>query len=233
MFSLLSYRCGRCKRTHSFCNDMGVALWALDELFEELSSSVEHAELRQRFEDSEGKMLAVLVVANDSQEVSVLRSFSGDLGDRTDWPGFVPAVLRREKTAAQEAATVAQIRSLTAEMRFSSPERTQVLRQQRRQLSRTLMESMHDVATLQNRAGHTAPLRQVFDGSGIPSGTGTCALPKLLHAANVARLHPLAWAEAYFEHTEKRGKESRHQRLDAPCERRCDPILGFLLCDCV
>ncbi len=233
MFSLLSYRCGRCKRTHSFCNDMGVALSALDELFLELSSSPEHAELCQRFEDSEGKMLAVLVVANDSQEVSVLRSFSGDLGGRMDWPGFVPSVLRRERTAVQEEATLVQIRRIEAEMRSSSPERVLVLRQERRQLSRALMETMHDAATLQNRAGYTAPLRQVFDGKGIPSGTGTCALPKLLHAANVEGLHPLAWAEAYFEHTQKRGLESRHQQLDAPCVHRCVPILGFLLCDCV
>lgn len=227
-----TFRCGRCKQLHVVHNDPLAAQLHLESLFHQLEALLEHAELRERMEASNGKMLAVLLTRNSRDEAVVLNAFSGDLGGIPDWPGFVPSVLRRERTAELEALTLQRIRSLEVEMQHCTAQRALELKRQRRQLSRSLMSAMHDAATLRNRAGFVAPLREAFDGRGMPSGTADCALPKLLHEANVQGLEPLAWAEAFYAPAGQRGSGSRHLRIEPPCLARCVPIIGFLLCRC-
>jgi tRNA pseudouridine32 synthase/23S rRNA pseudouridine746 synthase len=86
---------------------------------------------------------------------------------------------------------------------------------------------MFAAAALTNARGERRPLQEVFVGQGIPGGTAGCAVPKLLEAANVARLRPIALAEAWWGPT-LNGRY--HGDVQPPCDRKCKPILGHLLC---
>lgn len=97
----------------------------------------------------------------------------------------------------------------------------------RRTTSARLMAAMFDAAAFTNAHGERSPLRDIFVGTGIPSGTGECVVPKLLDAANRARLTPVAMAEAWWG-PEQNGR--RHGEIQPPCTRKCAPILGHLLC---
>ena len=87
---------------------------------------------------------------------------------------------------------------------------------------------MFDAMSLTSARGVTLPLRQVFVAPfGMPSGTGECAIPRLLHAANRTGIRPVGLAEAWWGPPV--GKRV-HGQLQPPCERKCLPILGHLLC---
>ena len=69
----------------------------------------------------------------------------------------------------------------------------------------------------------------VFLGPAMPTGTGECCAPKLLHHAATHGLTPLGLAEFYVGRTNRSGTR-RHGEFYAPCAEKCAPILGFLLC---
>lgn len=45
-----------------------------------------------REEIDRGKMFGVLIVEADNSKIGYLRAYSGQIGGRSDWEGFVPAV---------------------------------------------------------------------------------------------------------------------------------------------
>lgn len=142
------------------------------------------------------------------------------------------ALLERlaEEARAAEASATTRDEALIADARraFEAEEsRLRTLRELRREASVALSTAMFDAAALTNARGERRPLREVFVGQGIPGGTAGCAVPKLLEAANVARLRPLALAEAWWGPT-LNGRH--HGDVQPPCERKCKPILGHLLC---
>lgn len=106
--------------------------------------------------------------------------------------------------------------------------RLHALRIERRDASLRLSTAMFDAAGVTNARGLRRPLREVFAGDAIAGGTADCAVPKLLEAANVAGWRPVAIAEAWWGPPIG---ERRHGDVQPPCERKCLPILGFLLCD--
>ncbi|MEW5853495.1 MAG: hypothetical protein AB2A00_32260 [Myxococcota bacterium] len=288
--------CRRCGREHLLHNDVALALQTLDALFTRLHDTA-NDEVRAALDASRGKMVGVLV----GQGGQVLTSFSGDLGGRAEWPGWVPPVEKRELTAQLEAETLARIAAIELELgacdvegarqrlaeveaavreeavarrrqqaeerearrdqvdawewerqkrsawREGKPareaararvesardavraveEKVRTLRESRRNASATLMAAMFDVVVMTSARGERRPLREVFVGAGMPSGTGQCAVPKLLHAANLAGIRPVAIAEAWWGPTVN-GRT--HGEVQAPCERKCQPILGYLLC---
>ena len=179
-----------------------------------------------------GKMMAALVGCNHQGQRVVLRALSGDLLGVEDVDGCVPSIIRRADTAELEARTLVLITAATARLVAGGigADEVAMLKQSRQQASRTLMAAMNDAVTLVNRAGRTAPLRDVFVGGGIPSGTADCALPKLLQHANRQGLTVLSVAEAWWGPGLAIG-DRRHGLLAKPCTRRCVPILGYLVCD--
>lgn len=137
--------------------------------------------------------------------------------------------LVHEALQAEAAATAAdQARIAAARQAFEAEEqRLRTLRALRRETSVALSAAMFEAAALTNARGERRPLREVFVGQGIPGGTAGCAGPKLLEAANVARLRPIALAEAWWGPS-LNGRH--HGDIQPPCERKCKPILGHLLC---
>lgn len=102
------------------------------------------------------------------------------------------------------------------------------LKQQRKHLSRQLQTQMHHVYQLTNFAGKTLPLQTLMPSGSMPTGTGECCAPKLLHYAATHGLKPLAMAEFWW------GKASANQdkisgEFYGACTERCQPLMGFLL----
>ncbi len=99
------------------------------------------------------------------------------------------------------------------------------LKRQRKALSRQLQTQMHAVYSLTNFAGTTATLQDLVP-TGLPTGTGDCAAPKLLHYAATHELKPLAMAEFWWGLP---SSDKQPQQFYGACVERCQPIMGFLL----
>ncbi|RUT10936.1 hypothetical protein DSM107010_38230 [Chroococcidiopsis cubana SAG 39.79] len=101
------------------------------------------------------------------------------------------------------------------------------LKQQRKSLSRQLQALMHASYRLSNFAGESLPLQQLMAGS-LPTGTGACCAPKLLHYAATHNLKPLAMAEFWWGSPSTNGEKVQGEFYGA-CTERCQPLMGFLL----
>jgi len=104
-------------------------------------------------------------------------------------------------------------------------QRIQALKRRRKALSCQLQAQMHAVYSLTNFAGMTKTLQDLVP-SGLPTGTGDCAAPKLLHYAATHRLRPVALAEFWYGAPQE---DKRPGHFYGACAERCQPIMGFLL----
>jgi tRNA pseudouridine32 synthase/23S rRNA pseudouridine746 synthase len=104
----------------------------------------------------------------------------------------------------------------------------QQLKQQRKALSRQLQAQMHRVYQLTNFAGESRSLQEFVQQGALPTGTGDCCAPKLLHYAATHQLRPLALAEFWWGPDSPQGDKRRGEFYGA-CVDRCQPIMGFLL----
>ncbi|MGF1535204.1 MAG: RluA family pseudouridine synthase [Elainellaceae cyanobacterium] len=104
----------------------------------------------------------------------------------------------------------------------------QVLKRRRRRLSQQLQAQMHASYTLTNFAGEQLTLSDVILNQGIPTGTGECCAPKLLHYAAIHGFEPLAMAEFWWGEPSASGGRVPGAFYGA-CAERCQPIMGFLL----
>jgi tRNA pseudouridine32 synthase / 23S rRNA pseudouridine746 synthase len=111
--------------------------------------------------------------------------------------------------------------------------RIQELKQRRRTLSQQLQAQMHAVYVLTNFSGQTQSLQQIMPEGIMPTGTGECCLPKLLHYAATHNLKPLAIAEFWWERLTAKPSPVDQEKISGQfygaCTVRCQPLLGFLL----
>lgn len=130
------------------------------------------------------------------------------------------AEVRSLKQAQTEALAplTAQIAAADAEM--------QRLKRDRKALSQQLQAAMHAVYTLTNFAGESLALQDLRAAGGLPTGTGDCCAPKLLHYAAQHRWQPVALAEFWWGPAQG---DKQPGKFYGACEERCQPILGFLL----
>ncbi|WGV23655.1 RluA family pseudouridine synthase [Halotia branconii] len=105
--------------------------------------------------------------------------------------------------------------------------RIQELKQQRQVLSRQLQAQMHAAYSLTNFSGVSLSLQQLMP-MGLPTGTGDCCAPKLLHYAATHNLKPLAMAEFWWGSSSPNQDKIQGQFYGA-CAERCQPLMGFLL----
>lgn len=100
------------------------------------------------------------------------------------------------------------------------------LKRQRQVLSQRLQSQLHQAYTLTNFAGDALAIQDLAAQGNLPTGTGDCCAPKLLHAAAHQGLQPLALAEFWWGPAQ--GDKQPGQFYGA-CTERCQPIMGFLL----
>ncbi|MBF2002997.1 MAG: RluA family pseudouridine synthase [Synechococcales cyanobacterium M58_A2018_015] len=105
--------------------------------------------------------------------------------------------------------------------------RIQQVRQRRKALSRSLQQQLHAAYRLSNFAGESLAL-QAFRQGELPTGTGDCCAPKLLHYAATQGLTPIAMAEFWWGPPSPQGDKVAG-KFYAACAERCQPLLGFLL----
>lgn len=103
-------------------------------------------------------------------------------------------------------------------------EQIRQLKQKRKRLSQQLQAQMHASYRVTNFAGETRSLSELL--TSMPTGTGECCAPKLLHYAATHDLKPIAMAEFWWG--EPMGDKIPGQFYGA-CVERCQPMLGFLL----
>ena len=84
---------------------------------------------------------------------------------------------------------------------------------------------MHAAYSLMNFYGRSQTLQQLMP-QGLPTGTGDCCAPKLLHYAATHNLQPLAMAEFWWGASS--GDKIQGQFYSA-CVERCQPLMGFML----
>lgn len=103
--------------------------------------------------------------------------------------------------------------------------RMQELKQQRKAISRQLQAQMHAAYSLMNFLGQSSTLQQLMP-DGLPTGTGDCCAPKLLHYAATHGFKPLAMAEFWWGTS---NQDKVQGEFYGACAERCQPLMGFLL----
>ena len=106
--------------------------------------------------------------------------------------------------------------------------RIQQLKQQRKEVSRQLQAQMHAHYSLTNFAGKSLSLQQLMPSGSMPTGTGDCCAPKLLHYAATHHLKPLAMAEFWYG-ADSISEHKIQGEFYGACLERCQPLMGFLL----
>ncbi len=184
------------------------------------------------FGKARGKMFGVMVCQQPDGSTKTVNAFSGQYNGTWRVDGWAPPLFDVEAFHAMNDHREKEIKSIGIEMQSLPPHSEQwlVLKKERRQLSRELMGDIHKLYNLTNFRNEHSSLTDAFLGeNGIPTGTGDCCAPKLLHYAAENQLTPLGIAEFYW------GKENRsgtriHGHFYSSCVEKCAPILGFLLC---
>ncbi|HAX78548.1 MAG TPA: RNA pseudouridine synthase [Cyanobacteria bacterium UBA11372] len=109
----------------------------------------------------------------------------------------------------------------------AADERMRELKQKRKEMSRQLQAQMHAAYSVMNFLGNSRSLQQLMP-QGLPTGTGDCCVPKLLHYAATQGLKPLAIAEFWWGSSCTNGDKNQGEFYGA-CVERCQPLIGFLL----
>ncbi len=99
------------------------------------------------------------------------------------------------------------------------------LKVKRKSLSQQLQAHMHQAAALTNFAGESRSLAQL-QPAGLPTGSGECCAPKLLHYAATHNLQPIAMAEFWWGAAVG---DKQPGEFYGACVDRCQPLMGFML----
>lgn len=105
------------------------------------------------------------------------------------------------------------------------------LKTKRTNQSIAIQHQLFKAYNLLNFNGESSTVLDVFttfNGDIPPSGTGECALPKLLHFAALNKLKPICFAEFWWGLSPV-GEIRKHGHFYPACRAKCEPILGFML----
>lgn len=183
------------------------------------------------FGEGRGKMFGILEATCKTGEKKFLYAFSGQYNSHWMIPGWVPPPFSIEQFDNINKEREKQIKAVGKEMESveKASDRWFDLRAKRRKMSQTLNIELQQLCQLQNFRGERKSLPAIFNKRGIPTGTGECCTPKLLNFAAVNGLQPTGLCEFFIGRETKSGS-CRHGEFYLPCESKCVPLLGFMLC---
>jgi tRNA pseudouridine32 synthase / 23S rRNA pseudouridine746 synthase len=167
---------------------------------------------RQRKEWRECERERLTTILSDTHLATALT----ELDDQSRQDGRERRRLKQERDDVLQPL-VAIVAQLETQMRE--------LKQQRKIRSRQLQTQLHEAYRLMNFLGTSTSLRELMP-AGIPTGTGDCCAPKLLHYAATQQLKPIAMAEFWWG--ENTG-DKRQGEFYGACAERCQPLMGFML----
>ena len=183
------------------------------------------------FGEERGKMFGVLECCNRSSETVWLHAFSGQYQGRWSIPGWAPPLFDPDRFDRLNRPAEKRIKELGRKIEAAPDERVRSsLRASRKALSRDLMARIQSLYQVTNFNGRSVGLDHAFlFPGGKPTGTGDCCAPKLLNMAARSDLVPISIAEFFFGRS-NRSKTMEHGCFYPPCEDKCKPLLGFMLC---
>ncbi|GAX36303.1 RluA family pseudouridine synthase [Nodularia sp. NIES-3585] len=132
--------------------------------------------------------------------------------------------IERRQLKAKQSAVLQPLQQLIA----AADKQIQELKQRRKALSRQLQAQMHEAYSLMNFLGQSTSLQKLMPTGSIPTGTGDCCAPKLLHYAANHGFKPLAMAEFWWGESSENQDKIQGEFYGA-CVERCQPLMGFLL----
>ena len=96
--------------------------------------------------------------------------------------------------------------------------------------SDTLQKWIFENAIVNNGAGESSSIWEIFSREGLipPGGTGDCAAPKLLNYAFFHGLEPLAMGEFWYG-TSPDTAVRTHGHFYPSCTSKCGPLLGYMM----
>ncbi len=183
------------------------------------------------FGPQRGKMFGVLECLSGDGQRTFLYGFSGQYNGRWTISGWAPPLFDVDRFRRLNDPVEREIKELGRLIEQQKDKhRKQELRAKRKQLSKQLMLRIHELYELKNYNGHTATLAEaVGSEANLPTGIGDCCAPKMLIQAVELGLTPLSIAEFYFGRSNP-SRTRLHRLFYPPCEDKCKPLLGFLLC---
>lgn len=174
-----------------------------------------------------GKMFACLVADNAEGQRRLLFAFSGMLGRRWIWPGWVEPCFDAHAWRELEATYDPEIAALSD--RLAAQGRSQRLREERALRSRELMARYHALYRISGPTGRQHGLAEIVGAGKMVSGMGDCCAPKLLNAAYRRGWKPRSMVE-FFVGMSRRPGVREHGREYPPCDDKCGPLLPYLHC---
>jgi hypothetical protein len=190
------------------------------------------------WEPTAGKMFGVMVVSDPAGRLGVLRAFSGEWDSSWVTPaGWVPSPGHLQEYAAARRDTENRVAEFTRQidelkqLPTNKPIRRQIeeIKIERGRWSRELTDKIHAAYRFENTLGEVLLLTDVKTGSQRPpTGMGDCCAPKLLQAAIRLGLAPQGMVEFWCGSGSTMFPREQGSYYGS-CERKCYPILGFLL----
>ncbi len=239
--STVSGYCRTCRRTHQLDSSRSrIEAERLSSRLEEaqsidlFSSSTgydEHLSTAPLFSEQRGKMFGVLYCLDTDNIPFYLYAFSGQFNGRWLAPGWVPPLFDVKTFQRISDPVEKKIKELGREL-ISLTDNTLKKEKlaKRKELSRKLMLRLHRIYRLNNFRGER---RSLYEAAGstrnLATGSGDCCAPKLLSYAASKGYKPVSLTEFYFGKANLSGTR-QHKICYLPCNEKCSPLLGFLLC---
>ncbi|MBC8319081.1 MAG: hypothetical protein H8E41_14395 [Desulfobulbaceae bacterium] len=190
-----------------------------------------HFSTEYLFGQARGKMFGILVCNDQQGSLHLLKAFSGQYNGIWEVDGWAPPLFKTETFLDISQGIEKKIKQLGREIELHphNSDTKNSLTRERKSLSQNLMKDIHALYAISNFSGETKSLEEIFNGTGIPTGTGDCCAPKLLNYAARNNLTPLSLAEFYWGKENLSGTRRQGQFYES-CTDKCQPILGYMLC---
>ncbi len=195
---------------------------------------VQLAEIRERFKREKERFDAEIAQYKEHCRKSRLaRAARRDLGDCD--AAEAAAMIRQSQFEKAELhrlkkRTAAALLPLENEL-DDALATLSAMKEERKRDSEALQKWLFDNFMVLNARGEGKSLSEIFAETpfGIPpSGAGECCAPKLLHAAYLNHLHPMAIAEYWYGRA-REGEVRRHGEAYPACRGKCGPVLRWML----
>lgn len=216
---------GHFKRKEAVITQMNKAI-------EILSASTELEELRKEFQEASEKRDAE--IENLQNRIRFSKMQRDEIRSETADPGKLDELIRESQFQKAELkrckdrwkSHISEIKDRINEFEDTIND----LKTRRSAKSDTLQKWIFENAIVNNGAGESSSIWEIFSREGLipPGGTGDCAAPKLLNYAFFHGLEPLAMGEFWYG-TSPDTAVRTHGHFYPSCTSKCGPLLGYMM----
>lgn len=197
-----------------------------------LSASTELEELRKEFQEASEKRDAE--IENLQNRIRFSKMQRDEIRSETADPGKLDELIRESQFQKAELkrckdrwkSHISEIKDRINEFEDTIND----LKARRSAKSDTLQKWIFENAIVNNGAGESSSIWEIFSREGLipPGGTGDCAAPKLLNYAFFHGLEPLAMGEFWYG-TSPDTAVRTHGHFYPSCTSKCGPLLGYMM----